>query len=125
MPVVGIIHHRGRKTGRPYATPLGIRPVLRTGDRAEIARVRGEPGNPPLGLADVLDQMVIFMLPRSYWLTSPPRTAGAENCVTCRARVSGTHTAHPQPCSQGPGDMNCQSPRSVKNVAGSIASTST
>jgi hypothetical protein len=26
MPVVGIVHHRGRKTGRPYATPLGIRP---------------------------------------------------------------------------------------------------
>jgi deazaflavin-dependent oxidoreductase (nitroreductase family) len=26
MPVLGILHHRGRKTGRPYATPLGIRP---------------------------------------------------------------------------------------------------
>jgi deazaflavin-dependent oxidoreductase (nitroreductase family) len=27
MPVVGILHHRGRKTGRSYATPLGIRPA--------------------------------------------------------------------------------------------------
>jgi hypothetical protein len=25
MPVIGIIHHHGRNTGRPYATPLGIR----------------------------------------------------------------------------------------------------
>jgi len=31
MPVVGIIHHRGRKTGRPYATPLGIRPATAGG----------------------------------------------------------------------------------------------
>ncbi|HEY6277676.1 MAG TPA: nitroreductase family deazaflavin-dependent oxidoreductase [Streptosporangiaceae bacterium] len=27
MPVVGILHHRGRTTGRPYATPLGARPA--------------------------------------------------------------------------------------------------
>jgi deazaflavin-dependent oxidoreductase (nitroreductase family) len=25
MPVVGILRHRGRKTGRVYATPLGMR----------------------------------------------------------------------------------------------------
>src|SRR6266536_6431369 len=31
MPVVGILHHRGRKTGRPYATPLGIRPATAGG----------------------------------------------------------------------------------------------
>jgi deazaflavin-dependent oxidoreductase (nitroreductase family) len=31
MPVVGIIHHRGRKTGRPYTTPLGIRPATAGG----------------------------------------------------------------------------------------------
>jgi len=31
MPVVGIIHHRGRKTGRPCATPLGIRPATAGG----------------------------------------------------------------------------------------------
>jgi len=31
MPVVGIVHHRGRKTGRPYATPLGIRPASANG----------------------------------------------------------------------------------------------
>ena len=27
MPVVGIVHHRGRKSGRMYATPLGVRPA--------------------------------------------------------------------------------------------------
>jgi deazaflavin-dependent oxidoreductase (nitroreductase family) len=26
MPVVGILRHRGRKSGRLYATPLGMRP---------------------------------------------------------------------------------------------------
>ena len=25
MPVVGVLHHRGRTTGRAYATPLGMR----------------------------------------------------------------------------------------------------
>jgi len=27
MPILGIVHHRGRKTGRRYATPLGVRPA--------------------------------------------------------------------------------------------------
>jgi deazaflavin-dependent oxidoreductase (nitroreductase family) len=27
MPIIGIVHHRGRRTGRPYATPLGVRPA--------------------------------------------------------------------------------------------------
>jgi len=27
VPVLGILHHRGRRTGREYATPLGIRPA--------------------------------------------------------------------------------------------------
>jgi deazaflavin-dependent oxidoreductase (nitroreductase family) len=27
MPFVGVLHHRGRKTGRSYATPLGVRPA--------------------------------------------------------------------------------------------------
>jgi deazaflavin-dependent oxidoreductase (nitroreductase family) len=31
MPVIGIVHRRGRKTGRPYATPLGIRPAAAGG----------------------------------------------------------------------------------------------
>ena len=31
MPVIGIVHHRGRKTGRAYATPLGIRPATAGG----------------------------------------------------------------------------------------------
>ena len=28
MPILGIVHHRGRKTGRLYATPLGVRPAM-------------------------------------------------------------------------------------------------
>ena len=31
MPVLGIVQHRGRKTGRHYATPLGIRPAAAGG----------------------------------------------------------------------------------------------
>ena len=27
MPVVGVLHHRGRRSGRDYATPLGMRPL--------------------------------------------------------------------------------------------------
>jgi deazaflavin-dependent oxidoreductase (nitroreductase family) len=27
MPVLGVVHHRGRKSGRRYATPLGVRPT--------------------------------------------------------------------------------------------------
>ena len=27
MPIVGVVHHRGRKTGHQYATPLGVRPA--------------------------------------------------------------------------------------------------
>ena len=27
MPILGIVHHRGRKSGRMYATPLGVRPA--------------------------------------------------------------------------------------------------
>src|SRR5947208_11251704 len=26
MPIVGVLHHRGRRTGRVYASPLGMRP---------------------------------------------------------------------------------------------------
>ena len=31
MPVLGVLHHRGRRTGREYATPLGIRPAASGG----------------------------------------------------------------------------------------------
>jgi deazaflavin-dependent oxidoreductase (nitroreductase family) len=27
VPVIGVVRHRGRKTGRLYATPLGVRPA--------------------------------------------------------------------------------------------------
>jgi len=31
MPILGIVHHRGRRTGRQYATPLGVRPAAAGG----------------------------------------------------------------------------------------------
>jgi len=27
LPILGVVHHRGRRTGRDYATPLGVRPT--------------------------------------------------------------------------------------------------
>ncbi len=39
MPVVGILHHRGRRSGRAYATPLGMRPL---GDTFVMPRTFGQ-----------------------------------------------------------------------------------
>jgi deazaflavin-dependent oxidoreductase (nitroreductase family) len=39
MPIVGILHHRGRLSGRAYATPLGMRPL---GDSFVMPRTFGE-----------------------------------------------------------------------------------
>ncbi len=39
MPIVGILHHRGRRSGRAYATPLGMRPL---GDSFVMARTFGQ-----------------------------------------------------------------------------------
>jgi deazaflavin-dependent oxidoreductase (nitroreductase family) len=39
MPVVGILHHRGRRSGRDYATPIGMRPL---GDSFVIPRTFSE-----------------------------------------------------------------------------------
>ncbi len=39
MPVVGILHHRGRRSGRAYATPLGMRPL---GDAFVMPRTFGQ-----------------------------------------------------------------------------------
>jgi deazaflavin-dependent oxidoreductase (nitroreductase family) len=30
MPIVGVLHHVGRRSGRAYATPLGMRPLGRS-----------------------------------------------------------------------------------------------
>lgn len=38
-PIVGILHHRGRRSGRVYATPLGMRPL---GDTFVMPRTFGE-----------------------------------------------------------------------------------
>lgn len=39
MPVLGVLHHRGRQSGRMYATPLGMRPL---GKAFVIPRTFGE-----------------------------------------------------------------------------------
>jgi deazaflavin-dependent oxidoreductase (nitroreductase family) len=39
MPIVGVLHHRGRRSGRAYATPLGMRPL---GDSFLLPRTFGE-----------------------------------------------------------------------------------
>ena len=39
MPIVGILHHRGRQSGRTYSTPLGMR---RLGDSFVMPRTFGE-----------------------------------------------------------------------------------
>ena len=39
MPIVGILHHQGRRSGRAYATPLGMRPL---GDGFVIPLTFGE-----------------------------------------------------------------------------------
>jgi deazaflavin-dependent oxidoreductase (nitroreductase family) len=39
MPIVGILRHRGRVSGRMYATPLGMRPL---GDTFVMPRTFGE-----------------------------------------------------------------------------------
>lgn len=38
MPILGVIHHRGRNSGRMYATPLGMRPL---GDTFVMPRTFG------------------------------------------------------------------------------------
>jgi deazaflavin-dependent oxidoreductase (nitroreductase family) len=39
MPILGVLHHRGRQSGRIYSTPLGMR---RLGDAFVIPRTFGE-----------------------------------------------------------------------------------
>src|SRR3989440_12932285 len=39
MPIVGVMHHVGRRSGRSYATPLGMRPL---GDTFVMPRTFGE-----------------------------------------------------------------------------------
>ena len=39
MPVLGVLHHRGRSSGRMYETPLGMRPL---GNAFVIPRTFGE-----------------------------------------------------------------------------------
>ena len=39
MPILGILHHRGRRSGRLYRTPLGMRPLT---DRFFLPRTFGD-----------------------------------------------------------------------------------
>jgi len=39
MPILGVLHHRGRQSGRTYSTPLGMR---RLGDHFVMPRTFGE-----------------------------------------------------------------------------------
>jgi deazaflavin-dependent oxidoreductase (nitroreductase family) len=39
MPILGVLHHSGRRSGRIYHTPLGMR---RSGDTVVIPRTFGE-----------------------------------------------------------------------------------
>src|SRR5256712_13356819 len=39
MPIVGVLHHRGRRSGRMYSTPLGMRPL---GDAFVMPRTFGD-----------------------------------------------------------------------------------
>jgi deazaflavin-dependent oxidoreductase (nitroreductase family) len=39
MPILGVLHHRGRRSGRVYSTPLGMRPL---GDTFVMPRTFGE-----------------------------------------------------------------------------------
>jgi deazaflavin-dependent oxidoreductase (nitroreductase family) len=39
MPIVGVLRHRGRKSGRTYSTPLGMRPF---GDAFVMPRTFGD-----------------------------------------------------------------------------------
>lgn len=39
MPILGVLHHRGRQSGRMYATPLGMRPL---GDAFIMPRTFGK-----------------------------------------------------------------------------------
>jgi deazaflavin-dependent oxidoreductase (nitroreductase family) len=39
MPIIGVLHHVGRRSGRAYATPLGMRPQ---GDTFVMPRTFGE-----------------------------------------------------------------------------------
>jgi deazaflavin-dependent oxidoreductase (nitroreductase family) len=39
MPILGILHHRGQRSGRAYATPLGMRPL---GDGFVMPRTFGK-----------------------------------------------------------------------------------
>ena len=39
MPIVGVLHHRGWRTGRAYATPVGMR---RAGDRVFVPLTLGD-----------------------------------------------------------------------------------
>ena len=67
MPVVGIIHHRGRRSGRDYATPIGMRPL---GDGFVIPRTFSDNAAWYLN-TKVAGGATVTYLGRTYQLVDP------------------------------------------------------
>src|SRR5260370_20102636 len=79
MPIVGILHHRGRSSGRAYATPLGLR---RLGDRFVMPRTFGEDAAWYRDVLPARGGLVTF--PRKEL---PLARASAPHYPTCRPAV--------------------------------------
>ena len=67
MPVVGILRHRGRRTGREYATPIGMRPL---GDGFVIPRTFSDNAAWYLNIKAAGEATVKY-LGRTYELVDP------------------------------------------------------
>jgi deazaflavin-dependent oxidoreductase (nitroreductase family) len=67
MPVVGILRHRGRRSGRMYATPIGMRPL---GDSFVIPRTFSENAAWYLNITAAGGATVKY-LGRTYQLVDP------------------------------------------------------
>lgn len=67
MPVVGILRHVGRRTGRMYATPIGMRPL---GDGFVIPRTFGDNAAWYLNI-QAAGKATVKYLGRTYELVDP------------------------------------------------------
>jgi deazaflavin-dependent oxidoreductase (nitroreductase family) len=67
MPVVGILRHRGRRSGRMYATPIGMRPL---GDSFVIPRTFSENAAWYLNIT-ASGEATVKYLGRTYQLVDP------------------------------------------------------
>jgi deazaflavin-dependent oxidoreductase (nitroreductase family) len=67
MPILGVLRHRGRRSGRTYATPLGMRPF---GDTFVMPRTFGEDAAWYLNVR-AAGWCVVTYLGRDYRLVGP------------------------------------------------------